>query len=120
MFRGATTSYELQNGKWSPNLCVRLKCLSDLHREVVDTWVKRWSQATPTAKEGMNHDLVELAQHMYSRVLNYFEYEVVGTVGGCRTCGVLRFNQLVIRQATPKLQFCEPLLKDKAYMLAMD
>ncbi|CAI7833000.1 unnamed protein product, partial [Closterium sp. NIES-54] len=41
-----------------------------------------------------------------------------GGGGSCRTCGVLRSNQLIIRQHTPMLQFYEPLLQDRVHWLA--
>ena len=122
VFRGATTSYELKNGNWGPNPRVRLHRLSDVYPELLDTRVNRWSHALPPAQEGMKRDSVELAQHMNFTVFNRFKYQVVvdGGGGSCRTCGVLRSNQLVIRQATPMLQFYEPLLQDKVHMLAVD
>ena len=42
---------------------------------------------------------------------------VDGGGGSCRTCGVLRSNQLSIRQETPMLQFYEPLLEEDVHWL---
>ena len=122
VFRGATTSYELKNGNWGVNPRLRLHRLSDVHPEVLDARVSRWSHALPPAQEGMKRDSIELAEHMNFTTFNRFKYQVVvdGGGGSCRTCGVLRSNQLVIRQATPMLQFYEPLLQDKIHMLAVD
>lgn len=50
----------------------------------------------------------------------FLKVVVDGGGGSCRVCGVLRSNQLTIRQKTPAYQFYEPLLKDKVQMLLVD
>ena len=45
------------------------------------------------------------------------QVSVDGDAGSSRTCGVLRANQLSIRQEPTVMQFFEPLMEDRVHWL---
>ncbi|CAI5480095.1 unnamed protein product [Closterium sp. Yama58-4] len=79
----------------------------------------RWSHSRGDAQDAMKADGVVTAPRMNFTQFNAFKYQVLvdGGGGSCRTCGVLRSNQLSIRQETPIFQFYEPLLQDRVHWL---
>ncbi|CAI7842039.1 unnamed protein product [Closterium sp. NIES-54] len=79
----------------------------------------RWSHSRGDAQDAMVKDGVKTAPRMNFTQFNAFKYQVLvdGGGGSCRTCGVLRSNQLSIRQETPIFQFYEPLLQDRVHWL---
>ncbi|CAI5461572.1 unnamed protein product [Closterium sp. Yama58-4] len=119
VFRGKTTSYELIDGNWGANPRVRLHRISDAHPSLMDAHINKWSHSRGAAQFAMVKEGVLLAPRMNFTQFNAFKYQVIvdGGGGSCRTCGVLRSNQLSIRQETPIYQFYEPLLQDRVHWL---
>ncbi|CAI5500448.1 unnamed protein product [Closterium sp. Naga37s-1] len=119
VFRGKTTSYLLIDGNWGANPRIRLHRISDAHPSLMDAHINRWSHSREKAQNAMKADGVVTAPRMNFTQFNAFKYQVLvdGGGGSCRTCGVLRSNQLSIRQETPIFQFYEPLLQDRVHWL---
>ncbi|CAI5496310.1 unnamed protein product [Closterium sp. Naga37s-1] len=119
VFRGKTTSYQLIDGNWGANPRIRLHRISDAHPSLMDAHINRWSHSRGDAQSEMVKDGVKTAPRMNFTQFNAFKYQVLvdGGGGSCRTCGVLRSNQLSIRQETPIFQFYEPLLQDRVHWL---
>ncbi|CAI5490660.1 unnamed protein product [Closterium sp. Naga37s-1] len=121
VFRGKTTNYELlPAGNWGANPRIRLHLMSPAAPHLMDARINAWSKAEQRVIKRMVKDGVRLARKMNFQQFNTFKYQIVADGGGgsCRTCGVLRSNQLIIRQHTPMLQFYEPLLQDRVHWLA--
>ncbi|CAI7838456.1 unnamed protein product, partial [Closterium sp. NIES-54] len=107
------------DGNWGANPRVRLHRLSDVHSALMEAHINAWSHAKPAVIKAMAEDGLLLAKRMNFTQFNAFKYQVIvdGGGGSCRTCGVLRSNQLSIRQETPLFQFYEPLLEDGVHWL---
>ncbi|CAI5467987.1 unnamed protein product [Closterium sp. Yama58-4] len=121
VFRGKTTNYELlPAGNWGANPRIRLHLMSPAAPHLMDARINAWSKVEHHVVKRMTKDGVRLARKMNFQQFNAFKYQIVADGGGgsCRTCGVLRSNQLIIRQHTPMLQFYEPLLQDRVHWLA--
>ncbi|CAI5934526.1 unnamed protein product [Closterium sp. NIES-64] len=119
VFRGKTTNFDMLDGNWGANPRVRLHRLSDVHSALMEAHINAWSHAKPAVIKAMAEDGLLLAKRMNFTQFNAFKYQVIvdGGGGSCRTCGVLRSNQLSIRQETPLFQFYEPLLEDGVHWL---
>ncbi|CAI7858232.1 unnamed protein product, partial [Closterium sp. NIES-53] len=121
VFRGKTTNYELlPGGNWGGNPRIRLHLMSPAAPHLMDARINAWSKVEQHVIKRIVKDGVRLARKMNFQQFNAFKYQIVADGGGgsCRTCGVLRSNQLIIRQHTPMLQFYEPLLQDRVHWLA--
>ncbi|CAI5495661.1 unnamed protein product [Closterium sp. Naga37s-1] len=121
VFRGKTTNYELlPGGNWGANPRIRLHLMSPAAPHLMDARINAWSKVEQHVIKRIVKDGVRLARKMNFQQFNAFKYQIVADGGGgsCRTCGVLRSNQLIIRQHTPMLQFYEPLLQDRVHWLA--
>eukprot|EP00270_Netrium_digitus_P015793 TRINITY_DN5588_c0_g1_i1.p1 TRINITY_DN5588_c0_g1~~TRINITY_DN5588_c0_g1_i1.p1 ORF type:complete len:521 (-),score=96.89 TRINITY_DN5588_c0_g1_i1:94-1656(-) len=120
VFRGSTTNFELKDGNWGSNPRLRLHRMSEAFPELMDTRINRWSHIKGDALLAIEQDGFFLARGMNFSQFNAFKYQVVvdGGGGSCRTCGVLRSNQLTIRQDTPMKQFYEPVMEDYMHVLA--
>eukprot|EP00271_Cylindrocystis_brebissonii_P017882 TRINITY_DN4858_c0_g2_i1.p1 TRINITY_DN4858_c0_g2~~TRINITY_DN4858_c0_g2_i1.p1 ORF type:complete len:543 (-),score=68.91 TRINITY_DN4858_c0_g2_i1:277-1905(-) len=119
VFRGATTNFNIRAGNYGSSPRVRLHRLADVHPQLLDARIARWShieeeEYTALAKEG-----VQRGDTMNFTAFNQFKYQIVadGGAGSCRVCGVLMSNQLVIRQDTPLREYHEPLLQENTHML---
>ncbi|CAI5460282.1 unnamed protein product [Closterium sp. Yama58-4] len=77
---------------------------------LMEAHINAWSHAKPAVSPAMAEDGELLAKRM-----NFDGGR--GSCRTCRTCGVLRSNQLSIRQETPLFQFYEPLLEDGVHWL---
>ncbi|CAI5519371.1 unnamed protein product [Closterium sp. Naga37s-1] len=119
VFRGKTTNFDMLDGNWGANPRVRLHRLSDVHSALMEAHINAWSHAKPAVIKAMAEDGLLLAKRMNFTQFNAFKYQVIvdGGGGSCRTCGVLRSNQLSIRQETPLFQFYEPLLEDGVHWM---
>lgn len=117
VFRGKTTNFDLRDGNWGANPRLRLHRMSDFMGDIMDAHVNSWSHATPAVMKLMEIDGLVLGKRMNFTQFNAFKYQVIvdGGGGSCRTCGVLRSNQLSIRQVTPMQQFYEPLMEDMVH-----
>lgn len=121
VFRGATTNFQLSDGNWGANTRLRLHRLTDAHAELIDARVSRWSHATTAVQAQLKGDGFLLGNYMNQTEMSGFKYQVVADGGGgsCRTCGVLRSNQLTLRQDSPFQQFYEPLLEDGVHVVTV-
>lgn len=119
VFRGATTNFDLKAGTWGASPRVRLHRLSDVFPDLLDAKLSRWSHIQLDAQQEMEQEGVKLAEYMNFTEYNGYKYQVVvdGGGGSCRTCGVLRSNQLTVRQIPAVMQFYEPLLEDSVHIL---
>eukprot|EP00897_Mesotaenium_endlicherianum_P007967 jgi/Mesen1/7199/ME000371S06283 len=121
VFRGATTNFQLVNGNWGANTRLRLHRMTDGWPDLLEARISRWSHGNDKVIEAMEKDGLELGQYMNFTTMNTYKYQVVADGGGgsCRTCGVLRSNQLTLRQDSPFQQFYEPMLQDGTHLMML-
>eukprot|EP00271_Cylindrocystis_brebissonii_P007456 TRINITY_DN21005_c0_g1_i1.p1 TRINITY_DN21005_c0_g1~~TRINITY_DN21005_c0_g1_i1.p1 ORF type:complete len:633 (+),score=80.04 TRINITY_DN21005_c0_g1_i1:272-2170(+) len=120
VFRGATTNFNVQEGNYGASPRIRLHRLTDVHPDLIDARVMRWSHIADDEVVSLGQEGVKRARSMNFSTVKTFKYQIVvdGGAGSSRVCGVLSSQQLLIRQESPMKEFHEPLLKENVHVLA--